>query len=96
MCSKCITKCKPQGPSCTFGKSWGLNTLQSANHKDHPCTFEKLGTKFKILVNHKDYPCTLLKVLVKITTKNFPYKMESYHFVQPHYRDKILQQREDA
>ncbi|MFS7922113.1 hypothetical protein Hanom_Chr03g00244921 [Helianthus anomalus] len=22
-------------------KSWGLNVLQSANHKDHPCTFGK-------------------------------------------------------
>ncbi|MFS7958188.1 putative phosphoinositide phospholipase C [Helianthus anomalus] len=26
----------------------GLNTLQSANHRDHPCTFRKLGTKSKI------------------------------------------------
>ncbi|MFS7990233.1 hypothetical protein Hanom_Chr11g01056341 [Helianthus anomalus] len=45
---------------CTFGKSRGLNALQSANHGDHPCTFRKLGTKSKILKNHTDYLCTLL------------------------------------
>ncbi|MFS7916425.1 hypothetical protein Hanom_Chr02g00176971 [Helianthus anomalus] len=27
---------------------WGLRALQSANHRDHPCTFKKLGTKSKI------------------------------------------------
>ncbi|MFS8008323.1 hypothetical protein Hanom_Chr14g01271351 [Helianthus anomalus] len=32
---------------CTFGKSWGLNALQSANHGDQPRTLEKLGTKSK-------------------------------------------------
>ncbi|MFS7957235.1 hypothetical protein Hanom_Chr07g00663971 [Helianthus anomalus] len=45
---------------CTFGKSWGLNALQSTNHRDHLCTFRKLGTKSKILINHRDYLCTLL------------------------------------
>ncbi|KAJ0483799.1 hypothetical protein HanIR_Chr13g0668671 [Helianthus annuus] len=48
------------GHPCTFGKSWGLNVLQSANHRDHPCTLKKLGTKSKILVNHKDHSCILL------------------------------------
>ncbi|MFS7965262.1 hypothetical protein Hanom_Chr12g01069151 [Helianthus anomalus] len=52
---------------CTFGKSWGLDTLQSENHRDHPCTFEKLGTKSKILVNHRDHPCTLLKKVISLT-----------------------------
>ncbi|MFS8017022.1 hypothetical protein Hanom_Chr15g01375381 [Helianthus anomalus] len=46
---------------CTYGKSWGLNMLQTANHKDHPCAFRKLGTKSKILVNLMDHMCTLLK-----------------------------------
>ncbi|MFS7942081.1 hypothetical protein Hanom_Chr06g00483871 [Helianthus anomalus] len=45
---------------CTFGKSWGLNALQSANYKDHPCTIEKPGTKSIIFVNHRGHPCTLL------------------------------------
>ncbi|MFS7949302.1 hypothetical protein Hanom_Chr06g00569931 [Helianthus anomalus] len=40
--------------------SHGLNALQSTNHRDHPCTFGKLGTKSKILVNHMDHSCTLL------------------------------------
>ncbi|MFS8001865.1 hypothetical protein Hanom_Chr13g01195351 [Helianthus anomalus] len=39
---------------CTFGKSWGLNAIQSANNRDHLCTFGKLQTKSKILVNHGD------------------------------------------
>ncbi|MFS7933441.1 hypothetical protein Hanom_Chr04g00379831 [Helianthus anomalus] len=37
-------------------KRRGLDVLQSANPRDHPCTFGKLGTKLKILVNHKDQP----------------------------------------
>ncbi|MFS7992189.1 hypothetical protein Hanom_Chr12g01079361 [Helianthus anomalus] len=45
---------------CSFGKSWGLNALQSANHKDHPCTFGKPGTKSKFLANHRVHLCTLL------------------------------------
>ncbi|KAJ0522847.1 hypothetical protein HanIR_Chr10g0487091 [Helianthus annuus] len=40
---------------------WGLKTLQSANHRDYPCTYGSLGTKSESLVNHRDYPCTLLK-----------------------------------
>ncbi|MFS7940114.1 hypothetical protein Hanom_Chr05g00459851 [Helianthus anomalus] len=41
--TNCVTKCKPQGRAMYFWKSWGLNALQSANHRDHLCTFEKLG-----------------------------------------------------
>ncbi|MFS8020158.1 hypothetical protein Hanom_Chr15g01412211 [Helianthus anomalus] len=50
---------------CTFGKSWGLNTLQSANHRDHSCTFEKLGTKSKIFVNHSPQgPCVYFNIFL--------------------------------
>ncbi|MFS7993212.1 hypothetical protein Hanom_Chr12g01091401 [Helianthus anomalus] len=43
-------------------KRWGLNALQSANHKDHPCTFGK-NWRLNTLqsANHKDHPCTLIK-----------------------------------
>ncbi|MFS7990052.1 hypothetical protein Hanom_Chr11g01054291 [Helianthus anomalus] len=47
-----------------FWQSSGLNALQSVNHRDHPCTFEKLGTKSKILVNHGEHLCTLLFSLI--------------------------------
>ncbi|MFS7939427.1 hypothetical protein Hanom_Chr05g00451591 [Helianthus anomalus] len=43
---------------------WGPNALQNANHGDHSCTFEKLGTKSKILVNHKDHLCTFFKLFI--------------------------------
>ncbi|MFS7966156.1 hypothetical protein Hanom_Chr09g00770551 [Helianthus anomalus] len=46
--TKCVRKCKPRGPFMYFWKRWGLNTLQSANHGDHLCTFGKLGTKCRI------------------------------------------------
>ncbi|MFS7992659.1 hypothetical protein Hanom_Chr12g01084941 [Helianthus anomalus] len=52
---------------CTFGKSWGLNALQSTNHKNHLSTFGKLVTKYKILINHKDHPCTLLLYICQIS-----------------------------
>ncbi|MFS7972616.1 hypothetical protein Hanom_Chr09g00846911 [Helianthus anomalus] len=43
-------------------KSWGLNVLQSANHKDYPCTFDKSwGLNVLQSANHKDYPCTFDK-----------------------------------
>ncbi|MFS8014484.1 hypothetical protein Hanom_Chr15g01345081 [Helianthus anomalus] len=45
---------------CTFSKSWVPNALQSANHRVHPCTLKKLGTKSKLLVNNRDHPCNLL------------------------------------
>ncbi|KAJ0602901.1 hypothetical protein HanIR_Chr03g0144761 [Helianthus annuus] len=48
---------------CTFGKSWGLNSLQSANHRDHPCTFGKPGTKSKFFGKPQGHPCTLLENL---------------------------------
>ncbi|KAJ0928087.1 hypothetical protein HanRHA438_Chr04g0190151 [Helianthus annuus] len=42
----------------------GLNALKNTNHKDYPCTFEKLETKSKNLKNHKDYPCSLLLIFL--------------------------------
>ncbi|KAJ0715318.1 hypothetical protein HanPI659440_Chr13g0499711 [Helianthus annuus] len=33
---------------------------------DHPCTFEKLGNKSKILVNHMDHLCTLNFIINKL------------------------------
>ncbi|KAJ0601517.1 hypothetical protein HanIR_Chr03g0129381 [Helianthus annuus] len=51
--TKCDIKCKPQGPSMYFWKKKvGTKCVTSANHKDHLCTFRKLGTKFKIFENH--------------------------------------------
>ncbi|MFS7983037.1 hypothetical protein Hanom_Chr11g00969821 [Helianthus anomalus] len=47
---------------CTFEESRRLNALQSGSHRDHSCTFGKLGTKSKILFNHRDHPCTLLYI----------------------------------
>ncbi|MFS7974132.1 hypothetical protein Hanom_Chr09g00864981 [Helianthus anomalus] len=31
-----------------------------ANHREHKCNFQKLGTIGVILPNHRDYPCILL------------------------------------
>ncbi|MFS8009894.1 hypothetical protein Hanom_Chr14g01290701 [Helianthus anomalus] len=28
-----------------------------ANHREHTCNFQKLGTISVILLNHRDYPC---------------------------------------
>ncbi|MFS7943429.1 hypothetical protein Hanom_Chr06g00500201 [Helianthus anomalus] len=38
---------------------WGLNVLQSANHRDHLCTFGKSwGLNTLRSANHKEHPCT--------------------------------------
>ncbi|MFS7908350.1 hypothetical protein Hanom_Chr01g00082141 [Helianthus anomalus] len=55
---------KVRGWSLWFALCNAFSPLQSANHRDHRCTFEKQGTKSKFLVNHRDHPCTLL--LIKI------------------------------
>ncbi|KAJ0483772.1 hypothetical protein HanIR_Chr13g0668391 [Helianthus annuus] len=31
-------------------KCWGLNALQSANHRDHPCTYGKVGDQIRYKV----------------------------------------------
>ncbi|MFS7955908.1 hypothetical protein Hanom_Chr07g00648291 [Helianthus anomalus] len=54
------------GPCIHFGthlvtKHWGLNALQSANHRDHSCTFGKSwGPNTLQSANHRDHPWTLL------------------------------------
>ncbi|MFS7894724.1 hypothetical protein Hanom_Chr00s001954g01690271 [Helianthus anomalus] len=38
-------------------KRWGLNVLQSTNHRDHPCTFGKSwGLNTLRSANHRDHP----------------------------------------
>ncbi|MFS7942578.1 putative sec1-like protein [Helianthus anomalus] len=47
-------------------KRWGLNALQSANHKDLQCTFEKSwGLKMLQSANYRDHPCTFEKLGTK-------------------------------
>ncbi|MFS7964624.1 hypothetical protein Hanom_Chr08g00752511 [Helianthus anomalus] len=47
-------------------KRWGLNALQSANHKYHPCTFGKSwGLNALQSTNHRDHPCTFGKLGTK-------------------------------
>ncbi|KAJ0827797.1 hypothetical protein HanRHA438_Chr17g0829961 [Helianthus annuus] len=53
--TKCITKCKPQGPSMYFWIKLGTKCVTKCKPQDHLCTFEKLGTRSKILVNHRDH-----------------------------------------
>ncbi|MFS7899022.1 hypothetical protein Hanom_Chr00s040737g01774331 [Helianthus anomalus] len=47
-------------------KRWGLNALQTANHKDHPCTFGKRwGLNALQSANNKDHLCTFGKLGTK-------------------------------
>ncbi|MFS7992030.1 hypothetical protein Hanom_Chr12g01077501 [Helianthus anomalus] len=47
-------------------KCWELNMLQSANYRDHICTFGKSwGLNTLQSVNHIDHPCTFEKVRTK-------------------------------
>ncbi|MFS8020558.1 hypothetical protein Hanom_Chr16g01416941 [Helianthus anomalus] len=40
-------------------KCWGVNALQTANHRDHLCTFGKSwGLNTLRSANHKDHPST--------------------------------------
>ncbi|MFS7940205.1 hypothetical protein Hanom_Chr05g00461601 [Helianthus anomalus] len=39
-------------------KHWGLKVLQSANHRDHPCTWQKLGLNMLQRANHRNRTCT--------------------------------------
>ncbi|MFS7906981.1 hypothetical protein Hanom_Chr01g00065591 [Helianthus anomalus] len=49
--------------------SWGLNALQSANHKDQPCTFGKSwGRNALQSANHRDHLCTFRKLGTKSKT----------------------------
>ncbi|MFS7888924.1 hypothetical protein Hanom_Chr00s000002g01600711 [Helianthus anomalus] len=46
--------------------SWGLNALQSANHRDHPCDFwQSWGLSALQSANHEDHPCTFGKLGTK-------------------------------
>ncbi|MFS8006488.1 hypothetical protein Hanom_Chr14g01249731 [Helianthus anomalus] len=46
-----------------------LNLLQSANHRDHPCTFGKsLGLNALRSANHRDHQCTFGKLGTKSKT----------------------------
>ncbi|KAJ0507296.1 hypothetical protein HanIR_Chr11g0504731 [Helianthus annuus] len=58
---------KPQGPWCTFGKkNWGLNALQSANHRDHDVRLAKnWGLNALQSANHRDHPCIFGKLGTK-------------------------------
>ncbi|MFS8015048.1 hypothetical protein Hanom_Chr15g01351801 [Helianthus anomalus] len=43
-------------------KCWGLNVLQSANHRDHPCTCGKSwGLNTLQSANHRNHSCTFKK-----------------------------------
>ncbi|MFS7989975.1 hypothetical protein Hanom_Chr11g01053351 [Helianthus anomalus] len=45
---------------------YGPNSLQSVNHKDHPCTFDKSWEqKTSQSANHRDHPCTFEKLGTK-------------------------------
>ncbi|MFS7967399.1 hypothetical protein Hanom_Chr09g00785331 [Helianthus anomalus] len=47
-------------------QSYGLNALQKANHRDHPCTFGK-SWRLNVLqsANHTDHPRTFRKLGTK-------------------------------
>ncbi|MFS7951648.1 hypothetical protein Hanom_Chr07g00597581 [Helianthus anomalus] len=47
-------------------KYWGLNVLQSANHRDHSCTFGKSwGLNTLQSAYHKNHLCTFEKLGAK-------------------------------
>ncbi|MFS7990438.1 hypothetical protein Hanom_Chr11g01058881 [Helianthus anomalus] len=47
-------------------KCWGLNALQSTNHRDYLCTFGKSGGLNMLQsANRRDHPCTFEKLGTK-------------------------------
>ncbi|MFS7927395.1 hypothetical protein Hanom_Chr04g00308581 [Helianthus anomalus] len=57
---------QPTNPNVLACPSYGLNALQSVNHRDHPCTFGKIwGLNALQSANHKDHRCTFRKLGTK-------------------------------
>ncbi|MFS7918965.1 hypothetical protein Hanom_Chr03g00207361 [Helianthus anomalus] len=57
---------QPTNLKVSGGPSYGLNTLQSANHKDHPCTFSKSwGLNTLQSTNHQNHPFTFGRLRIK-------------------------------
>ncbi|MFS7965261.1 hypothetical protein Hanom_Chr12g01069161 [Helianthus anomalus] len=55
--------CRMQFVTHLVTKHWGLNALQSANHRDHPCTFDKSWGLNKLqTANYRDHSCTFEKL----------------------------------